>query len=148
MEIPKKNYFCLNTFLNLYKGIVFITNSIWNIMNDFEKIRGKNYLKEYKEKQWHLDKEKNIHSPELYAVWNLKTFLLRKISKENPFKSQFFIYTDSGAWRIKQFINWPNKNFVNILANKIDDRILYGQVGYHNINNLSIYKDIIQGYFI
>ena len=114
-------------------------------MSEFERVRKKDYVKVYREHQWELDGEKAIHSPELYAVWNLKTYLLTKIAQRNPFKSEFFIYTDSGAWRDKQFSNWPDENIVQTVANKLGDRILYGQVGNPNMNDFSIYRDLIQG---
>ena len=114
-------------------------------MSEFERVRKKDYVKAYREHQWELDGEKSIHSPELYAVWNLKTYLLTKTAHRNPFKSEFFIYTDSGAWRDKQFSNWPDQSIVQKVANKLGDRILYGQVGNPNMNDFSIYRDLIQG---
>lgn len=109
-------------------------------MKEFEIFQNKKYIKVYKEKQWFLDAEKDIHSPELYAVWNLKHYLLTKISLLNPYKSKFFIYTDSGAWRVKKFSNWPDENFIQNVSKKIGERILYSQV-------VSLYfkKNIIQG---
>ena len=116
-------------------------------MTEFEKKRKKNYTNEYKEKQPLLDREKNLHSAELYAVWNLKTYILSQVAKVNPFKSEFFIYTDSGAWRGSQFNNWPDESFIPKVRDKIQDRILYGQVGYdpkdNNLNN-----NLIQGFLL
>ena len=111
-------------------------------MSGFEKCRNRTYVKEYKEKQWNLDREKKLHSPELYAVWNLKHYLLNEIARQNPFKSKFFIYTDCGAWRNRSFTNWPDNEFVDKVAAKIGDRILYGQVG---MSEFRFKNDTIQG---
>lgn len=112
-------------------------------MSEFERYRKMEYINTYKEKQLPLDHEKKIHSPELYAVWNLKTYLLSKVVHKNPYKSEFFIYTDSGAWRGRKFSNWPDENIAKMTVNKIGDRILYGQIG--DTNDFSIYNNIIQG---
>ena len=79
-------------------------------------------------KQWEIDPERKHHSPDLYAVWNLKHYFLERVSSLNTYKSKFYIYTDSGAWRENSFTNWPDQSFVQQVAEKIGDRILYGQV--------------------
>ena len=116
-------------------------------MTEFEKKRKKNYTNEYKEKQLLIDREKKIHSAELYAVWNLKTYILNQVAKVNPFKSEFFIYTDSGAWRGSQFNNWPDESFIHKVKDKIQDRVLYGQVGYDPKDN-NLNKNLIQGFLL
>jgi hypothetical protein len=108
-------------------------------MHELELARARSYINSYFTKQYCLDPEKHIHSPELYAVWNLKTYLVFISARLNPYNSEFFIYTDSGAWRGKVLANWPDQVFVRELAEKLDQRILYGQVGKSN--------DIIQGTF-
>lgn len=130
---------------NFYLGSLYIARSIWDIIVEFEKIQNKKYLRIYKEKQLELDREKEIHSPELYAVWNLKHYFLYKIAQKNPYNSEFFIFTDSGAWRGKELSNWPDIEISKTIANTIGDRILYGQVGEPNIPFYSMERDIIQG---
>ena len=114
-------------------------------MSELEKFRNKSYLKIYKEKQLKLDLEKNKHSPELYAVWNLKTYLMKKVTQENPFKSKFFIYTDSGAWRNRKFNNWPDELIVKNVSKKLKNRILYGQIGFPDKDAFLTNGTFIQG---
>lgn len=128
-------------------GTVFIYDSIWTLMQQLELARGRSYINSYLTKQTLLDPEKNRHSPELYAVWNLKTYLLYKSTLWNPYKSEFFLYTDSGAWRRKIFPNWPDQEFVTELAKKLDNRFLYGQVGWPQKFKRNKNANIIQGTF-
>ncbi len=46
-----------------------------------------------------LDPEKLIHSPELYAIWNSKPWMLNTASELNPFNSTFFYWMDIGCVR-------------------------------------------------
>jgi hypothetical protein len=60
------------------------------------------------EKQWEKDPEKDIHSPELYAVWAMKQELVRIIVNMNPFQSMWFVWCDMGIQRysaMQQFYN-------------------------------------------
>ena len=118
-------------------------------MEGFEKCRNKKYVRDYRENQWKLDPEKAIHTPEHYAVWNLKHYFLKDVMKRNPYKSELFIFTDSGAWRGKQFNKWPDQEFVKKVADKIGDRILYGQVRSNpDLSHFNIEDDIIQGIYL
>lgn len=117
-------------------------------MREFEIKRNKIYIPIYQTKQWLLDKENYRHSPELYAVWNLKHYLLEKISNLNSYNSKFFIYTDSGAWRERIFTNWPCEEFISDLIQKLDNRILYGQVGVTHNSKFFPDLDLIQGRFL
>ena len=77
---------------------IYYVNSHWDILNDIENKRNKKYIDSYKYIQNSLDPEKNIHSPDLYLIWNTKSYLMNLIAQENPHNSKIFIYTDSGAW--------------------------------------------------
>ena len=48
---------------------------------------------------WQKDPESDIHTPELYAIWNSKPCLMEAIAKENPFNSEFIIWVDAGSFR-------------------------------------------------
>ena len=50
-------------------------------------------------KQHELDPEKNIHSPELYAVWALKQECVRNAIAMNSFQSKQFVWCDMGIQR-------------------------------------------------
>ena len=50
-------------------------------------------------KQWQIDPEKHIHSPELYAVWALKQEWVRIVVNKNPFQSRWFVWCDMGIQR-------------------------------------------------
>lgn len=67
----------------------------------------------------------------------------------NPYKSEYFIYTDIGAWRIKQFSNWPNEEFVKSLRSYINDFGLYGQIyRVKNIKEMRVSSRYMEGGFI
>ncbi len=128
---------------------LYVTNSIWNVMNENAKKRNRNYTFNYQNKQYLLDREKHIHNPNLYALWNLKSFIVDKIAQDNLYKSSAFIYTDSGAWRNHILENWPDQNVVMNLTSFLNDKILLGQLS-HESNALSKSDfdfDLIQGTF-
>jgi hypothetical protein len=49
----------------------YVYESIWDIMRVLEVDRNMSYADNYLNKQLDLDREKNIHNPNLYAIWNL-----------------------------------------------------------------------------
>ena len=133
---------------NQSKITYFIYKDIWDLMNELENTRNKIYINEYKNNQWQKDPEKNIHNPELYAIWNLKAFICNKTIHLNPYHSKFFIYTDLGAWRHQIIPNWPDQNFTQILHKKLNNRMLFGQINYVDDSNLfEITRDSIEGTF-
>jgi hypothetical protein len=143
--------FILNIRLRMnFKTKIIIYDNIWKIMNELEAIRNISYLNDYLTKQNYLDPEKSIHNSNLYAIWNLKSYLSYKIAQENPFNSSFFIYTDIGAWREEIIPYWPNNNFIHLLVSRLKDRILFGQINEieeQKINHDNINYDIIEGTF-
>jgi hypothetical protein len=46
-----------------------------------------------------MDPEKQIHSPELYAVWAQKAFFLENVTKMNPYNTEYFVWCDFGFFR-------------------------------------------------
>ena len=115
-------------------------------MSKLEIERNKNYTFHYKFNQHALDPEKHIHNPNLYAIWNLKFYLLNISATLNFYNSSFFIYTDSGSWRDGVFSNWPDIEVVKKVHKKLGDRFLSGQVGeFTNINSNSIQAGFFAG---
>ena len=112
---------------------LYITRSIWSVMKENEMKRNRTYTFNYQNKLQSLDREKHIHNPNLYAIWNLKTFISDKLAEDNFYKSSAFIFTDSGAWREGIFENWPDQNFIMNLTNILDDKILLGQIDNETI---------------
>ena len=110
--------------------------------------RNMNYLHDYLNKQLVKDPEKYIHNPNLYAIWNIKAYVCLKVIQLNPFDSQFFIYTDLGAWRQGIFNDWPDNNFINFLYPKLNHRMLFSQIYYvHDVNMFNVETDSIEGGF-
>ena len=128
-------------------GIVYVIHNIWHMMMDLEVERNRTYIHNYLTKQVPKDREKRIHSPELYAIWNLKAFIVNKTTHLNPYRSNFFIYTDCGAWRNKVFPNWPDLNLIGSLIPKLNDRILFGQINEPYRKLIYIYTDHMEGTF-
>ena len=135
-----------------FNTIFYIYENVWSIMKELEIERNKSYQKIYINEQYDKDPEKNIHNPNLYAVWNIKAYITNKITEVNPFNSHFFIYTDIGAFRDEIIPNWPDKNFTQSLSIRLKDKILFGQIQefIHDSNDFSdsfILKNLIEGGF-
>ncbi|XP_035708100.1 uncharacterized protein LOC118435787 isoform X2 [Folsomia candida] len=57
-----------------------------------------------------LDPERAYHSPELYANWNSKPWMLKTVTEINPFNSTYFYWMDIGSVRnpktkLNKFLN-------------------------------------------
>ena len=128
---------------------LYIVDSHWNILEEIENKRGKHYSVVYKQEQSRLDPEKSIHSTDLYVLWNMKSYITKKIAQENPFNSSVFIYSDSGAWRDKPFYNWPDVSMVLNVSKLIKDKILFGQISNSGLETSTKFPvcDIIEGTF-
>lgn len=50
----------------------------------------KKHRAEFEGPQYNIDPEKTIHSPDLYAIWASKSWMLLQTALENPFGSHFF----------------------------------------------------------
>ena len=130
------------------KIFYFIYKDVWDLMNELEKTRNKSYINEYKYNQLDKDPEKNIHNPNLYAIWNLKAFICNKTVHLNPFKSKFFIYSDLGSWRNGIIQNWPDQRFIFYLNQYLNNRMFFGQINYvKDYNDFNINTDSIEGTF-
>ena len=132
--------------------IFYIYDDVWDILKELESERNINYREKYINEQFDKDPEKNIHSPNLYAVWNIKPHITDKIATKNPFNSSFFLYTDIGAFRDGIIPDWPNDNFIELLGFKLHKKILFGQVAdfkYDPNDLLDSFKtrNLIQGGF-
>ncbi len=57
-------------------------------------------------RQHRLDPNRNIHNPELYAVWALKQEAVMTAIAENPFGSRWFIWCDIGIQRNPAMQSW------------------------------------------
>jgi hypothetical protein len=68
------------------------------------------------ESDWLIDHEKNIHSPDLYKVWNEKIFFVERAIRENIYNSSSFFWTDIGSFRDKErlvdFKTYPSPNYL------------------------------------
>ena len=117
-----------------YRTTFYVYEDLWAIMKELEAKRNASYKDNYQHKQYELDLEK-YHVPELYAVWNLKPFYVCKIAELNPYNSEYFIYTDAGAWRYPDPVpNWPDVEFTKQVAKKTADYPFLGQVGLQFYN--------------
>ena len=149
MYIDSKSYIAFKELRNkpAQRTIFIVYDSIWDILEEFENTRNKSYMENYKTKQHEKDSEK-FHTPELYAVWNLKSFYTHKVSQQNPYGSSFFIYTDAGAWRGGKPVDlWPEEGLVRQVANVVGDSILVSQINPKHPHN-SAFADSIEGTFL
>ena len=57
------------------------------------------------ERQLQLDPERDLHSTELYVIWNTKMLSLSDVAMVNPFNSKYFFWADAGQFRDDQFLS-------------------------------------------
>ena len=69
------------TVSNTTRTTFVVYESIWSLMSELEAERNRTYAHEYRTNQYELDEESHIHTPELYATWNLKSYFVHKVSK-------------------------------------------------------------------
>ena len=103
------------------------TNKLCILEVPFEQLDAWTLWKEQWIQQHELDPEKNIHSPELYAIWAQKAFFVKKAVDLNPFKTEFFFWCDIGAFREGSLnpvvqTSFPDSRFL------LADRILFSSV--------------------
>lgn len=53
---------------------------------------------------WLQDPEKEIHTPELYAIWFEKKEFVRRVIEANPFGSETFVWCDAGICRFPEWV--------------------------------------------
>lgn len=124
----------------------YVVEDIWAVLTQAEFERNMTYVSNYLLRQHDMDGEKSIHNPNLYAVWNMKCFIVYKIAQENPFGSSFFLYTDAGAFRERPQPYWPDVKFISdVLKPRLQDRPLYGQIA--KMDSFNEYNDVIEGTF-
>lgn len=127
-----------------YSTTLYLFDTHWNILKLIETKRNKSYLNDYKLKQKLLDPEKDQHIPDLYVIWNMKSFITSMAAKHNHYNSSVFMYSDAGAWRHGIIPEWPNQTFVLEIAQLIKNKVLVGQIS----NATSFDQDLIEGGFL
>jgi len=89
-------------------------NTSFSSSFDIPPLRG---LRGRYEEQHELDREKDIHSPELYGVWNSKTYFLEeglRNSNANGFDFTWAFWNDAGSFRDgQQFTAWPDRHRIS-----------------------------------
>lgn len=98
---------------------------------DIPFLRG--WQEEYNGHQYEVDPEREYQSPDLYAVWNVKSWLLNytacNIEKWGLDDTEIFLWTDVGAFRSEMPIQtWPQKDLVAKIFAKYPNRILFEQL--------------------
>ena len=123
-----------------------VYESVWDMLYELEAERNHSYVRNYQRAQHRLDREKKLHNPHLYAVWNLKAYMVSRVLDLNPYSSRFFIYTDAGSWRYGPIPGWPDATLVQRVSTSIGDRVLFGQISAKP-NLRKPWHDAIQGNF-
>jgi hypothetical protein len=89
------------------------------------------HIKDVLMSQVDIDPEKEIHSPDSYAIWNAKAWMLEYVALKNPFNTRYFLWVDGGAFRSAQyrFGPWPNhKKIVEIFEKNESQKLLLGLI--------------------
>jgi hypothetical protein len=80
--------------------------------------------------QMDIDPEKSIHSPDLFSIWNGKSWLLNHSASLNLFSSKYHFWIDAGSFRQfdsrKPLRRWPNSKFVDTIFCGRENRLLFG----------------------
>ena len=116
-----------------------------NVESTWDLPRARELREEYEGRQYSLDAQKKIHSPELYAIWNGKVDMLANASAENYFCSHYFLWVDGGSFRERVFHNWPAPERVAAAFSVRPQGMLFSMIGYYsdawkNIQALALEK--------
>lgn len=61
-----------------------------------------------------LDPERDIHSPDLYRVWNEKPYFIKRAIEMNVYNTEYFLWMDIGVFReeekLLKYTSFPNVN--------------------------------------
>ena len=115
--------------------VVFTDENSYNIIKNFRKrynLEEKTYIILKKIEEFHnyqyidyyryshsIDRENGYHSPELYMIWNEKSYFVKEALSINPFHSEWFFWTDIGCVRnydmLSKIFSYPNDNKINNL---------------------------------
>ena len=123
-KFPSTKYFeWAHTFMKLSSPIILFTDASLTAL--FKSMRGDKPIfivelpfdeldtwKLYENKwkaHWHIDPEKHIHTPELYAIWAQKVFFVERAIELNVFSTDYFFWCDIGAFR--------NPSISNVILN-------------------------------
>ena len=119
---------------------LYVFNSLWDITRLIEIDRDQDYIQAYKNHQLRIDSQSHMHTPSLYAIWNAKPYLMRRTSLANIYASEFFVYTDIGAFRYNIYPRWPDTGHLLELSKRLKDRMLFGQVNQSSLVNAARYQ--------
>jgi hypothetical protein len=75
------------------------------------------YYDRYKE-MYEIDEDKR-HSPELYIIWAEKVKFVNEAIKLDPYKSEFFIWTDIGIIREDEYLDTKYHANTHMVSNKM-----------------------------
>lgn len=129
---------------------IFLISDIWQVMKQLETERAHtlNYRALYEGEQFEKDPEKALHSPELYAIWNSKAYLVSKAIEHNIYRSKYYMYTDIGAFRYRPYSEWPDYEFTLLTLRNLNHRVLFGKMNREPTGPiLSSKTDFVQGGF-
>jgi hypothetical protein len=88
-------------------------------------------MRTFWEKQWSIDPEKHIHTPELYAVWALKQEFVRIIVNQNPYRSQWFVWCDIGIQRYPEL-----QHFYNDFPSRVPELCETGRMSFLEVDRI------------
>ncbi|TFK97541.1 hypothetical protein BDV98DRAFT_513603 [Pterulicium gracile] len=81
-------------------------NSTYDTIFDLPMMKG---MEPIYEANWLLDPEKDIHGPELYAIWKSKGWLLEEGYKNRDGEWDHIFWVDAGSFRGQSFYkHWPD----------------------------------------
>ena len=95
-------------------GLQITIDTNYNTSFDIPPLKG---LEGWYNKMHRMDREKSIHSPELYSIWNAKPFFVDNAIRMMESRGKTYDYVfwcDSGSFRHSHvYKNWPDPNRVD-----------------------------------
>lgn len=80
--IDSQSYSKFKAFRDQKPTKYYVVESVWPILKQLELERNRtDYMYEYLMHQRILDPERTWHNPNLYALWNLKSYMVKKIGE-------------------------------------------------------------------
>ncbi|KAF5355469.1 hypothetical protein D9758_006310 [Tetrapyrgos nigripes] len=102
-----------STIARLRGDLPIIINTTFSSPYDIPPLLG---LEDHYEEMHRKDRERKIHSPELYAVWNGKAYYLDEALKNSVNEYEYVFWTDAGSFRREHFYeDWPDYDRVEEL---------------------------------
>lgn len=116
-------------FIREARGSLPITiNTTYSSPWDIPPFQAPGVRERYAE-MWHQDREKKRHTPELYAIWNGKQFLLlQALQNLGMDRYEYAFWNDAGSYRTDDvYDSWPDASRVEEVFTEASSKVEYAK---------------------